>query len=185
MSSDGNPIGGLDGGASRTKKRQRDIMNAAYQNQKQTLDKTTGMLQSEGQNMQGDARMHTMDSNEAAALAQTQSDLNGSGAAEGIDVAGDGGNVSSDFLKARADRALSEGNRMTALAREAAKIRAPGLTQAGDKMRTADLMSRTGSMWSSTRAAHEAAMRDAQGVGPTAIDQFGNLAKTAAMLAIL
>jgi hypothetical protein len=43
-----------------------------------------------------------------------------------IEGAGDGGNVSSDYLNAKADTALTEGNRLTAIARELSKTRAPG-----------------------------------------------------------
>lgn len=161
-------------------RKQRGILNEAFQDQKKATDKATALVVDEAGKLNGDARQQAMVDQEAQAFAQTQKDLAGAG---GDIVASDtSGNVSSDFVKAKADKAVSEGNRLTAIAREAAKLRAPGQVTSDDKMRQADLMSRTGSMWGTTRNKSQAATLDAQSVQDPWYGTAGKIAKEAAMM---
>lgn len=163
----------------------RDILNQAWGDQRQTQDNTNAMLVKEGQAFSGDARQKAMDDQQAATLAQTQQDLASAGAGgEMFNLAG-GGNVSSDFIKAKADKAISEGNRLTALAQEAAKVRAPGLLQSDEKQRQADVLGRTGSMWATTRNKTGAAREDAANVQEPWYGEAGRLATQIAMMAAM
>ena len=164
----------------------RKILNQAFDDQNSAMDQTTSMINAEGQSLQGDARQKALNDQEAANFAQAQKDLSSAGAGGNlIGSVGDGGNVSSDFIKAKADSALNEGNRLTALAREVAKVRAPGMMSADEKMRQSDLMGRTGSMWGSNKRISNAAMMDAENVQEPAYGPLGKIARQAAMLAFL
>lgn len=160
-------------------RKQRGILNEAFQDQKKATDKAAALVLDEANQLSGDARQQAMVGQEAQAFAQTQKDLAGAGG----DIVGSStsGNVSSDFMKAKADKAVSEGNRLTAIAREAAKLRAPGQMTADEKQRQADLMSRTGSMWGTTRNKSQAAALDAQSVQDPWYGTAGKIAKAAAM----
>ena len=160
-------------------RKQRSILNQAFDEQRKTTEKSAQMLADEGAMFSGDARQQAMADQEAQAFAQTQKDLAGAGG----DIVGSStsGNVSSDFMKAKADKAVSEGNRLTAIAREAAKLRAPGQMTADEKQRQADLMGRTGSMWNSTRNMVNAGVMDAQSVQDPWYGTAGKIAKAAAM----
>lgn len=158
----------------------RSILNKAFEDNKRTTEKSAQMLADEGAKMSGDARQAAMADQEAAAYAQTQKDLSGAGG----DFVGSatGGNVSSDFMKAKADKALSEGTRLTALAKEAAKLRSPGDLMMNERQRQADLMGRTGSMWGSAKNMTGAAVEDAQSVQDPWYGTLGKLAKQAALI---
>lgn len=159
---------------------QRNILNQAFQDQKKATDKATTLVLDEAGQLNGENRERAMIDQEAQAFEQTQKDLAGAG---GDIVSSDtSGNVSSDFVKAKADKALTEGNRLTAIAKEAAKLRAPGQVTSADKMRQADLMSRTGSMWSTTRNKNQASALDAQSVQTPWYGTAGKIAKEAAMM---
>lgn len=161
-------------------KERRSILNQAFDEQRRTTEKSAQMLADEGAKFSGDERQKAIDAQEAAVYGQTQQDLAGAGG----DMVGSatGGNVSSDFMKAKADKAITEGNRLTAIAKEAAKLRAPGMLVDSEKQRQADLMGRTGSMWNRTRNMVNAGVMDAQSVQEPGYAQLGRLAKQAAMI---
>lgn len=158
----------------------RSILNKAFEDNRRTTEKSAQMLADEGAKMTGDARQAAMADQEAAAYAQTQKDLSGAGG----DLVGSatGGNVSSDFMKAKADKALSEGNRLTAIAKEAAKVRSPGDIMMTERQRQADLLGRTGSMWGRAKNMTGAAIEDAQAVREPWYGTAGKIAKQAAMM---
>lgn len=161
-------------------KERRSILNQAFDEQRKTTEKSAQMLADEGAMFSGDQRQKAIGEQEAQVYGQTQKDLAGAGG----DMMGSetGGNVSSDFMKAKADKAIAEGNRLTAIAKEAAKLRAPGMLVDSEKQRQADLMGRTGSMWNRTRNMVNAGVMDAQSVQEPGYAQLGRLAKQAAML---
>lgn len=167
-------------GVGKQSKQRREILNQAYGDQRRSADAANGMVINEGANFQGATRQKAMDDQAAATLAQTQQDL--AGASQGIDTAAGGGNVSNDFVKAKADRALTEGSRLTALAQEAAKLRAPGLQQATERQRRTDLMDRTGAMWSSGRGMTNAALQDAERVQEPWYGTLGRLGQQVALM---
>lgn len=169
-------------GQRRAAKDRRGILNRAFEDNKRSAERATALVQGEGANFQPDARRAAFDAQEAAALEQATKDLQGATGGQGatLNTAGDAGNVSSDFIAAKADRALAEGNRMTAIARELAKTRAPGLAQQNESMRAADTMQRVGSVWGDARARGEAAQMDAQNVQEPWWGTLGKIAKSAA-----
>lgn len=150
-------------GQRRAANERRDILNRQFERTNSTMDKTTGQILGEGKNYTPDQRMRDMQTQEDATFGQSQKDLNGAGAGV-LPTSGDAGNVSQDFLRAKADRTLSEGNRMTAIARELAKVRAPGQQMATEGLRRADVTGDVASQWGSNRAFGDAANLDAQSV---------------------
>jgi len=160
-------------GAKKQQRDRRDILNQAYQEQSDATSKSAADLVSEANQMSGGARKDAMSAQEDAVYAQTQQDLAGAGG----DLVGSdtGGNVSSDFMKAKADKALEEGNRLTAIAREAAKLRAPGQLTADESQRRADLLARNGSMWGTVKNNTRAATLDAEGVQMPWYGQLGQI----------
>lgn len=160
----------------------RDILNRAFAKTQETTDRATNMVTQEGAKMTGANRMQAMADQEAAAFGQAQQDMTQTGAGGStIDTAGDGGNVSADFMRAKTDSALTEGNRMTAIARELAKTRAPGSMVQDETLRRADLAGKTGSMFGTARNMSQAATMDAQDVTAPWYGQVGKLAKMAAL----
>lgn len=160
-------------GAKAQQRERRDILNQAYREQSDATSRSAAGLVAEANKMSGGARKDAMSAQEDAVYAQTQQDLAGAGG----DMVGSetGGNVSSDFMKAKADKALEEGNRLTAIAREAAKLRAPGQLTADESQRRADLMARNGSMWGTVKNKTRAATLDAEGVQSPWYGQLGQI----------
>ena len=160
-------------GAKKQQRDRRDILNQAYQEQSDATSKSAADLVSEANQMSGGARKDAMSAQEDAVYAQTQQDLAGAGG--DLVGSGTGGNLSSDFIKAKADKALEEGNRLTAIAREAAKLRAPGQLTADESQRRADLLARNGSMWGTVKNNTRAATLDAEGVQMPWYGQLGQI----------
>lgn len=169
-------------GAKAAERERRDILNRAFDDQRNSMDQSTASILGEAKTLSGEARKAAMDAQEVAAYGQTQQDLGGAGG----DMVGSetGGNVSADFMAAKADKAISEGNRLTAIAREAAKLRAPGQLTTEEAQRQADLMARNGSMWGSTKNRTRAAMQDAEAVQMPWYGQAGQMITGASMQAL-
>lgn len=169
-------------GAKKQARERRDILNKAYREQSDATSKSAADLVAEANKMSGGSRMDAMSAQEDAAYAQTQEDLAGAGG----DLVGSdtGGNVSSDFIKAKADKAITEGNRLTAIAREAAKLRAPGQLTTEEAQRQADLMARNGSMWGTVKNNTGAALTDAEGVQMPWYGQLGQMLNQSAKQAL-
>jgi hypothetical protein len=141
-------------------------------------DKASRLVAEEAQNYNPADRETALNQQQEATFQQGQKDMGG--ATLEIDGAGDDGNVSSDYLSAKAERALSEGQRMTAIARELAKTRAPGQLQANEGIRRAGLAGDLSSMWSGARAGANAAGMDAEGVAAPWYGNVGQIAGAAA-----
>jgi hypothetical protein len=108
-------------------------------------------------------------------LAQTQADLQGAGGAT-INAAADAGNVSDDFLKTKAARAIEETTRLSDQAREAAKVRAPGQLQMDDSLSMARLAGSLQDLWGTTKNLAGANGMDAQSVQAPGYGQLGRVA---------
>lgn len=167
-------------GAQRAEKDRRAILNRALERSSATQDNATQQVLNEGANY-GQKRLTDVAAQEQTALAQALKDIgaqdqSGAGASV-IDTAGDGGAVSGDFLKAKADRAISEGNRLTSVARELAKVRAPGQQMTAEGLRRANLTSDLGSAANSNRAMVQAAGMDAENVDMPWWGKAGGLIK--------
>lgn len=168
--------------ARRKRNQQRDILNQAFRKSSENADKANAAVMDAGAEMDATKRLAEMQGEETQTFGQAMGDLKASGAGgDIISAAGDAGNTSADFAKAKADRALTEGNRMTAMAREMAKVRAPGQMQMNQGLRRADAQERASSIWGSNRNMMDAYTSDAEGVQDPWYGTVGKLAKTAAM----
>lgn len=156
-------------------KQQRSILNRQMERNEEATDKAVDMVQDEAQNFDSQSRMDQMRQAQNKTYAQTQADLEGAGGAL-VDTAGDAGNVSDDFLKTKAARAIEEGNRMTAIAREAARVRAPGSMRLEDSLRMGSLVGDTASLWGTTKNMANANALEAQSVGPGSMGALGAVA---------
>lgn len=156
-------------------KDQRRTLNRQMENTEQATKKAVDLIQDEGTRFSPDARAAEMAAAEDAATTRAAQDLDGAGGAT-VATAGDAGNVSSDFLTAKADRAISEGTRMTALSRELAKIRAPGQLQTNDRISQANLAGRLSNIQGSNANMARANSMDVQSVEAPAYGQLGQIA---------
>jgi hypothetical protein len=163
-------------------KERRTLLNQSMEDTQRSQEKTSQKVLNEAGQFAGDTRAQAMQAQEDAAYGQSQKDLAGSGGAGAgiIDTAGDAGNVSGDFMRAKADRALSEGNRLSAIARELAKTRAPGGLMMEEGLRRANLQGDLNSMWGQTGRMGQARQLDAQNVSPA---WWGTAGKIASALA--
>jgi hypothetical protein len=166
-------------------KEKRSILNKAMERNNEAQQKANAQLVDEASNYSGEKRNAAIQAQQDATYAQSLKDIGmdqaGAGGAN-IDTAGSEGNVSGDFLKAKADRTISEGNRITDVARELAKVRAPGQQSLTDNMRLADVQGTINSSASTTRNLARAAELDAQNVQPSWWGKLGGLAAQAAAI---
>lgn len=168
-------------GAQEQKRDRRRIVNLAQAENEQAADKGEAKVLEEAQvNLDPTRRMSDMQAAEMAAMQQAQIDLGGAGGAT-INTAGAASNVSPDFVRAQADRTLAEGERMTKVARELAKLRAPGEVEQAGALRRGGLAEALGSMWRSNRNRSRASMMDAEAVDMPGYGQLGQLAALAGM----
>ncbi|SHN40009.1 hypothetical protein [Rhizobacter sp. OV335] len=161
----------------------RDILNRSLQRTQATSDDAARQVVAEGQQFTPDARAAAMQGQENAAFQRAQSDLSagGAGGAGGdvVDTAGGAGANSAAFVKAKADKAISEGNRITDIAREMARTRGTGDLLQSEGLRRADLVQRLGSAASSSRNMAQADQLDAQNVDTPLYGKLGGLAQMA------
>lgn len=167
----------------------RSILNKAFRRTEESQDKTNKQVLDEGAKLTGQQRMADMQAQADANVLQSTQDLKGGAAmdAQGnaiIDTAGSDGNVSSDYVKAKADKALGEGERLSSIARELAKVRAPGQVATTESQRRADMTSGLNSMWSSTRNLNSADTLDAQNVDSPWWGKLGKVAQMVGMAAM-
>jgi hypothetical protein len=155
----------------------RDIANQQMQRTNKAQEEADAKINAEGKQFAPDARQAALDGQQQATFDQSQKDL---GAAPTIiEGAGDGGNVSSDYLNAKADTALSEGNRLTAIARELSKTRAPGQLMTAEGLRRANLTGELSDIWGTNKRQAAAAELDAQNVDEPLYGSLGKLASAA------
>lgn len=154
------------------------ILNRQLMKTDEASDKAARLVSTEGEQYAPEVRETALNQQQEQTFQQGQKDLGS--AASIIEGAGDAGNVSKDYLTAKADRALSEGQRLTAIARELAKTRAPGQLQTAEGLRRAGLTGELGSIWGSARSGANAAGLDAEGVQAPAYGNIGQIASAAA-----
>lgn len=164
----------------------RDKLNEALMRTDKTQKDTNNRVLNEADSLSPLARAATMQAQATTNAEASKSDLASAGATDAqgnaiIDTSGDNGAVSKDFLTSKADRALSEGTRLTSIAQQLAKVRAPGQVQQQEGERRADLTQSLGSMWGSTKAANDADQLDAQGIQTPGYAKIGRLAQMAAL----
>lgn len=160
-------------------KERRNILNRQLEQNDKATDKSVKLVQEEGKNFDQQSRLAGMQQREDKAYDQAQADIQGAGGTM-VDTAAGAGNVSEDFLQSRAARAIDEGNRMTSIAREAARSRAPGMLQFDDSLRFAGLSGDLQNIWGSARNMARANTLEAQGVEPPAYGALGTIASSIA-----
>jgi hypothetical protein len=158
----------------------RGILNRSLQRTKETSDDAARQVIAEGQQFAPDARAAAMQGQEDAAFQRAQGDLAAGGAGgDVVSTAGGDGANSAAFVKARADKAISEGNRITDIAREMARNRGTGDLLQAEGLRRSDLAGRLGSAASTSRNLAQADQLDAQNVDTPLYGKLGGLAQMA------
>jgi hypothetical protein len=159
-------------------KDQRKILNRQLERDEKASDKSAQMVLDEGQRYTQQNRQEALQQNEQKAYDQAQADISGAGGAS-ISAAADNANVSDDFLKTKAARTVDEGNRLTSIAREAAKSRAPGMLGLDDSLSLAGMSGGQRSLWGTTKNMSGAAGLEAQSVSQPAYGALGKIATAA------
>lgn len=157
---------------------QRRILNRQLERDTQASDKATALVQEEGQNYGMDARQKQLQEQEAQNYGQIQADMTGAGGAA-VNTAGDAGNISADFLKDKASRAIDEGTRLTGIAREAAKSRSAGGLMRSDALRRAGMSGNLQNLFGSNANMNRAAQNAAAGVQEPGYGVLGSIASAA------
>lgn len=151
----------------------RNIINSQLEGTQRATEKAAALVDKESQQYDPNARKQALTDQEQQAFERSQKDLQfGAGGGSLIDTAGGGGNVSGDFLKAKADRQVTEGNNLTALAREVAKTRAPSLLLTKEGQSRANLAGNLQNTFGAARNMANAAGQDASMVQPAAYGQI-------------
>jgi hypothetical protein len=164
--------------AHQQEKKQRNILNRQLEREETASDKSAQMVLDEGQRYTMQNREQGLQQNEQKAYDQAQADINGAGGAS-ISTAADNSNVSDDFLKTKAARAVEEGTRLTSIAREAAKARAPGMLGLDDSLSLAGMAGGQRNLWGGTKAMNGAAGLEASATGQPAYGALGKIATAA------
>lgn len=159
---------------------QRSILDRAQRRASKMQSDSMQKILNEAGTMAPTGRADAMATQADKNYQQTQADLTGGAALDGsgnaiIDTAGDAGAVSSEFMKRKADSALAEGARMSAIARELAKTRSSGDVMRAENQRRAAVTGDVNSLWSSTKNMNNAAMQDAESVQQPWYGQLGKI----------
>lgn len=158
----------------------RETLNRQLERTDQTQKKATALVLDEGQNYSMDNRLKQMQAAEDQTRGQIETDIQGAGGASVGEPSQDAGNVSEDFLKSKAARAITEGGRMTEIAREAAKTRAPGTLLSNDALRRAGMTSNLQNAWGTNTNMARATGNDADSVQEPGYGALGAIASAVA-----
>jgi hypothetical protein len=164
--------------AHQQEKKQRNVLNRQLERDETASDKSAQMVLDEGRRYTMQNREDALQQNEQKAYDQAQADINGAGGAA-ISAAADNSNVSDDFLKTKAARAVEEGTRLTSIAREAAKARAPGMLGLDDSLSLAGMAGGQRNLWGTTKNMNGAAGLEASATGQPAYGALGKIATAA------
>lgn len=164
----------------------RDKLNEALMRTDKAQGVTDTKVLNEAQTLSPVARAAAMTTQANTNADASKADLAAAGATDAngnaiINTSGDDGAVSRDFLTAKADRALTEGSRLSAIAQQLAKTRAPGQLEQQEGQRRADLGENLGSMWGDVKADNNATQLDAEGIQAPMYGKLGKLAQMAAL----
>lgn len=164
-------------GQQEQKRERRNILNASLADAEKTQKDAIGQVQTEAEQLSPEARAQQMALAERQAYDGTMGDILGAGGAA-IDTAAGNGATSADFTRALDERRGAENARLSAIARELAKVRAPQDVATQTAMRRSAMAERLGSIWSSQRGRSDAARLDAEAVDVPAYGQLAGLVKT-------
>lgn len=176
------PIGEIAGQRDQ-RRQQRRILNASLADAENTQRTATQQVLEEARQMAPEARQQQMATAEQQVFDRTMADIEGAGGAA-VDTAAGAGNVSADFVRALAERRGGEMDRLSAIARELARVRAPQDVATEAALRRGSMAEQIGSMWNSQRARSRAAQLDADAVEVPLYGQLASLANKAAMAAL-
>lgn len=155
----------------------RKLINQAYDQLDAGTSKTSRAIAQAASQYGADQRQQGMDAATQQIEGQQQKDLGGAGATM-INGAGDAGNVSQDYLTAKADRAVTEGTRLSNIAKQIAKTRAPGSLMTQEGLNNADTMGNVSSIWGTTRGMTGALTNAAGAVNEPVYGQLGRIAQS-------
>lgn len=157
----------------------RAIANRQLERNNKATDKNIELVQAQAEKMSPQGKRAAMAAEAAKAESRTTNDLKvgaGGGNAGDVETVGDAGNVSSDFLQAKAGRAVEEGNRLTEIAREMSRGRANNLSNNKQNISMSNLASDLQNLWGTERNMSNASGRDVSAVREPA---YGDVARLA------
>lgn len=155
----------------------RRLLNQQLDRDEQATKKAVNLVQDESGNYTLANRQEALQAEQGKTFDQIQADVQGAGGAS-VSTASDAGNVSEDFLKTKAARAIDEGTRLTSIAREAAKSRAPTQLMGTDALRRAGMAGELQSLWGTNNNMGRATANDAEGVQQPMYGSLGTVASS-------
>ena len=155
-------------------RQQRNIINRAALKSEEDQNKGATQAIDEAQTMQAGEREQAMQAEQQAAFERAQADVGGAGGAT-VDAPANGGSAA--YMRLKGERDATEGDRLTAVARELSKLRGVTSTQQAEATRRSALAEKLGSMWSSGRQRTQAAGLDASSVDMPGYGQIGQIAQ--------
>lgn len=153
----------------------RNVLNQQLERDDKATGKAIQLVKNEGQNYDVQNRQDAIQKQEDKTYNQINTDMQGAGGGTVNTSAGDG-NFSEDFLKTKAARAVDEGTRLTAIAREAAKSRSPGQIMTSDALRRAGMAGDLQNLWGSNNNMAHATGQDADAVTEPGYGALGSVA---------
>lgn len=153
----------------------RRTINQQLERDDKATQKAIQIVQKEGGNYTTPNRQDELVKQQDKTYQQIDADMQGAGGAS-VNTASDAGNVSEDFLKTKAARAVDEGTRLTSIAREAAKSRAPGQLMTNDALSRAGMAGNLQNIWGTNSNMANATGIDAQGIEAPAYGSLGSIA---------
>lgn len=167
-------------------KERRGIINAQLARDEETAKKGAALVLEEGEKLNPQTRQENLQTQENQISAQQMEDLKtgaGGGEIGSFNAAGDAGNVSSDFVKEKAARAVTEGNRLTDVAKALAKTRSSGTLQSNEALSRADLAGDLNNLYGANANLGRASSNDASAVVPNqGLVGLGTVASMASMI---
>jgi hypothetical protein len=161
----------------------RGVLNRQLDRTQKTQDQASQMVLDEGQNLNPAQRALDMQAQAEANYTQSQKDLTGAHTGAGADLIGGQptARVSDDYRAAQTAVGATEGDRLSAIARELSKVRAPGQVGASEAQRRAQLSQTTGSLWGTNQNYDRAAQLEANSIDSPWWGKAGGLAKQAGL----
>ena len=153
----------------------RRTLNRQLERDDNATDKSVSLIQDEGKRYDPQSRLQSLDTQAQEGNSQIQKDLQGGA---NVETAGDAGNVSADFLRTKAARAIGEGTRLTSIAQQAAKSRAPGQLQGNDALSRAGLAGSLQNIWGTNTNMARATGNDADGIEQPGYGALGGIASS-------
>lgn len=153
----------------------RNTLNRQLARDEAATNKSIDLTQTEAKRYDPAARQQALAEQEGKTYEQAQADIAGAGGAM-IPTAGDAGNVSQDFITSKAQKAIDEGSRLTSIAREVAKSRAPIQLGGVDALSRANLAGNLQNTWGTNNNMARATGMDAQNIDEPGYGGLGSIA---------